>query len=129
MARPTKYSADLSTIGGRIRECRMRQGLTQEELALKCGYSNRTTINSIELGSNNISTQKLSRIAEALNVEPTYLLFGSDAPTPTTESTVVTPELNAMLIEMTPAQRDGAFELIKAYYNALGLNKNDEENQ
>lgn len=36
------------TIGERIKKVRERRGMTQEELALACGYKSRSTINKFE---------------------------------------------------------------------------------
>lgn len=129
MAGKAKYSANLETFGGRVREARMNKGMSQEQLAEMCGYGSRATINCIELGKRDVPLKKAKAIASALNIDVSYLVYGikSDEAKPQ-DNDFISPEVEDMLIEMTPAQRDGAFELIKAYYNALGLNKNDEEN-
>lgn len=52
-------------------------GMTQEELALKCGYKSRSSINKIEL-VRDLPLKKLLLVARALNVSPNYLLGYED---------------------------------------------------
>lgn len=56
-----------SLIGQAIRNERTRKGLSQEDLAFKCGL-HRTYIGSVERGERNISIVNLVKIAEALGV-------------------------------------------------------------
>lgn len=62
------------TIADRIKKVRIEKGLTQEELAKMCGYSNRTNISRIEHSGDEITTKQVRRIAEKLNVPVTYLM-------------------------------------------------------
>lgn len=71
-------------IGARIKDLRKSLGLTQKELAEKCGYKSLTTINKIELGINSIPLDTIEKLANALQVTPTYLL-GWDTPAPADE--------------------------------------------
>ena len=57
----------MSTLGDRVRAERVRQGITQDELAKKAGYSSRTSINKIENGRP-ASLKVVHKLAEALNV-------------------------------------------------------------
>ncbi len=63
-------------IGNRIKNKRVELNMTQEELALKSGYTSRSSINKIELGLVDIPQSKIASIAAALGVSPAYLLFG-----------------------------------------------------
>lgn len=54
------------SVGTRIRERRRELGLSQDELAQKVGYKNRSTIARIESGENDIPQLKLKEIAHAL---------------------------------------------------------------
>lgn len=76
----------MSTLGDRVRAERVRQGITQDELAKKAGYSSRTSINKIENGRP-ASLKVVHKLAEALNVSEWYLLGSCDAEdtTPYTE--------------------------------------------
>lgn len=55
-------------IGSRIKEIRSSQGLTQQDLADRCGIT-RTTISKIESGKFNLSIDLLNRILSPLNAE------------------------------------------------------------
>ena len=61
------------TIGERIKYRREELGLTQEELAKKCGYKSRSSINKIEL-SRELPLKKISLMADALETTPSYLM-------------------------------------------------------
>lgn len=68
----------MSTLGDRVRAERVRQGITQDELAKRAGYSSRTSINKIENGRP-ASLKVVHKLAEALNVSEWYLLGSCDA--------------------------------------------------
>ena len=59
--------------GLRLRELRLRRGLSQEKLAWEAGLD-RTFVSSCERGQRNISLQNIYRLAAALNVAPAELL-------------------------------------------------------
>lgn len=67
---------NLIEFGNRVREKRIELNMTQEELAIKSGYTSRSSINKIELGLVDLPQSKISSIASALDVSPAYLLFG-----------------------------------------------------
>lgn len=62
-----------SDLGVKIKNRRIELNMTQDELANKVGYTNRTTICKIESGKNDIPRNKLLKFAEALKVPPNYL--------------------------------------------------------
>lgn len=62
------------TVGDRIKERRIELGLTQEELAKRLGYKGRTSVCVVETGGDNVTTTKVKKFAEALNVTPAYLM-------------------------------------------------------
>ena len=64
----------LSEIGKRIKDLRTELNMTQEELASKCGYKSRSTINKIELGINDIPQSKIVLFADALGVSVSNLM-------------------------------------------------------
>lgn len=72
------------SIGSRIRERRISLGMTQEELAQKVGYTNRTAISKIEKDVNDVTQSKLWELANALRTTPGYFL-GYDEPDSTTD--------------------------------------------
>ena len=65
-------------IGMKIRELRLEKGMTQEELAHKVGYKSRVSINKIEL-QRDVPIKKVALIAEALGVEPSYIMGWEDS--------------------------------------------------
>ena len=66
-----------------MKELRKSLGLTQKELAEKCGYKSLTTINKIELGINSIPLDTVEKLANALQVSPAYLMGWKSNPNET----------------------------------------------
>lgn len=64
----------MADIGKRIREKREALGITQEELAVRLGYKNKSTIAKIENGTNDIVQSKVVEFANALNTSVSYLM-------------------------------------------------------
>lgn len=62
------------TINERIRRRREELGMTQDELAKKCGYKSRTSINKIEIGGRPLMQDKVLIFARALSMSPAELL-------------------------------------------------------
>lgn len=60
-------------IGERIKNKRLSLDMTQDELAKKCGYKSRSSINKIEL-SRDLPLSKVGKMAAALNCTPSELL-------------------------------------------------------
>jgi len=58
----------LKNFGSRIREIRIREKISQEELAFKSGL-HRTYIGAIERGEKNISLKNIEKLANGLGVE------------------------------------------------------------
>lgn len=61
-----------------IKFLRERMGLSQEALAEKVGYKDRSSIAKIEAGSVDLSQSKIAAFAKALNVTPAQLMGISD---------------------------------------------------
>lgn len=61
-----------------IKERRIELGLTQEDLAIKLGYSGKSMIAKIEAGLVDLPQSKIMLFAEALNVTPLSLMGWSD---------------------------------------------------
>ena len=66
------------TIGQRIRNRRIEMSMTQEQLANKIGYKERSVICHIEKGDHSVSIPTLEKIAEALKCSPAYLAGWSE---------------------------------------------------
>ena len=69
-----------AAFGRRIRLLRQRAGLSQEQLALKCGLD-RTYVGGVERGERNISIVNIERIARALDLSLAEL-FDEEAGVP-----------------------------------------------
>lgn len=67
------------TIGERIKERRIELGLSQDELAKKCGYKSRSSINKIEL-ARDLPLKKLWIMAEALDISVKDLIGLDEVP-------------------------------------------------
>lgn len=62
-------------LGNRIRELRIRTGLSQEKFALQIGMD-RTYFSSVEAGKRNIAIQNIKKIADGLGVTLSELFYG-----------------------------------------------------
>ena len=58
-----------TTFGQRVRTLRKSAGLSQEQLALKCGLD-RTYIGGVERGERNIGIVNIEKIARAIDLSP-----------------------------------------------------------
>lgn len=61
-------------IGKRIRQRREELGMSQEELAHRLGYKNKTSIAKIESGIQGLRQSKIKAIADALLTTPDYIM-------------------------------------------------------
>lgn len=87
------------TIYERIKALRIERGLSQLELANKVGYQGRSAISKVENGERDISQSMIEVYAKALDVSPTYLLYGeeTDSDTPTSDNDRIIIDLIASL--------------------------------
>lgn len=65
-------------IGEKIRLRREELGMSQDELAKKCGYASRVSISKIETGERYVPQWKIESFAKALRVLPEYLMGWAD---------------------------------------------------
>lgn len=65
-----------------IRALREQKGLSQEALAEKAGYKDRSSIAKIEAGLVDLSQSKIAALAKALDVTPAYLMGIADTQRP-----------------------------------------------
>lgn len=59
--------------GENLKKLRLARNMSQEELAKALGYTNRSSINKIELGKNDMPRSKVARAAQVLGVSPLKL--------------------------------------------------------
>lgn len=90
-----------------IKNERIAKGLSQEELAHKVGYADKTMISRIENGKIDLSQSKIKEFAAALGVTPGYLM-GWDVP-----------KDNEPQSESEDVQIAKAMELYEKYQNAI----------
>jgi transcriptional regulator with XRE-family HTH domain len=64
----------MANIGENIRRIREERGMTQEELAIRVGYTSKSTINKIEQGVNEVRQNKIVEFAKALGTSPAVLM-------------------------------------------------------
>ena len=69
----------MNNLGNKIKEIRIKKGLTQEELAKELGYKSKTTINKIEKGINDMSYEKLRLLISKFNLSINDLFDFSNA--------------------------------------------------
>lgn len=63
----------LEKFGEKVREKRLKQNLSQEELAARAGV-HRTYIGMIERAEKNITLENIEKIAKALGMKPSNLI-------------------------------------------------------
>ena len=92
-----------------IKAARIAAGLSQEQLALKIGYTDRSSIAKIEAGKVDLPQSKIAAIADALHTTVAELLRDTDEPVLTfddftyalhNEVDGLTEEHKAILLEM-----------------------------
>jgi transcriptional regulator with XRE-family HTH domain len=76
MKKRSPFPAELKNLGGRLSKARMRQGLTQRELAARAGVS-QPRVSGIEKGEMLPTLPQLIRLARALVVPVQWFLNGS----------------------------------------------------
>jgi transcriptional regulator with XRE-family HTH domain len=66
-------SSELKRFGARVRELRLATGMSQEDLASKCGL-HRTYVGGVERGERNVGLLNIHAIARALGVHADVLM-------------------------------------------------------
>lgn len=119
----------LRRFGAYIKLLREAEGLSQEELAKKSGFSGRAAISAIEKGKNNISVERLPDLAKALHTTPGNLmdvLVEDEVKLDYRTDYLVKTNKTALLIEtLTPAEQDQVDTYIKFLINLRGGNKDE----
>ncbi len=77
-ANERQVSPEHVALGRAVRSLREAAGISQDELAGRCGL-HRTYVGGIERGERNVSFGNLRKVAQALNVAPSRLLSDAEA--------------------------------------------------
>lgn len=72
------------TIYERIKFLREKMNMSQQELALRVGYKDKSAVSKVERGDRDINQHMIIKYAEELNTTPAYLM-GWDEETPAPE--------------------------------------------
>ena len=131
------------TLYERIRELRIEQGLTQDDLAHAMGYKDRSMITKIESGKVDISQKKVDVFAKILNTSPAYLMGWTDDKRTTREriaeifeeaSNAIdqphTPEARVLakgMDRMPEAQRKAILQMMSNLYPGVFEKGNEED--
>jgi transcriptional regulator with XRE-family HTH domain len=67
---PNHTDQDLERVGATLRQLRITQGVTQDELATAIGFVRGASVAQIELGLKPLTDEKLIKAAEFLGVRP-----------------------------------------------------------
>lgn len=68
----------METMFTRIKNKRLELKMSQEDLAAKVGYSDKSAISHLEKGELDLPQSKIVAIADALHTTPSYLMDGYD---------------------------------------------------
>lgn len=119
------------TVADRIKNKRIELNLSQEELAKKAGYNDKTAISKLEHAGNNITLKQVKRIAPALEVTPEYLMGWESIKTDLPDISVLLNDNVKMLIEdIKPIQEkyNAVFES-ESFKNLIKIIKECNESQ
>ena len=107
------------TIADRIRIKREQLHMTQEELALKCGYAGKSSISKIEQSGDDITLKKIQRVASALGVSHQYLMGWEDVKLdPVSGYPIYEVDDDLISVEvpdLTPEEMEEAFDMFKHF--------------
>lgn len=109
-----RINAEHATIGGRIREIRLKRKMTQETFAEKAGICSGQQVSNIERGACGISLLKFKEICEVLDIESDYLIFGVNSDNAETQ-------LGKYLKQMNDEQISFVVEFVKLYAKSCGI--------
>lgn len=109
-----KVNAEHAAIGGRIKEIRLKRGMTQEVFAEKAEICSGQQVSNMERGVCGISLLKFKEICKILEIESDYLLFGVN-------SDNVETQLSKYLNQMNDEQVNYVLEFVKLYAKSCGI--------
>lgn len=97
-----------------IKTRRIELGLSQYQLAMKMGYSDKTMISKIENGQVDLAISKVIDFAEALETEPNILIGWTEKEEEPTEVSSLRNQLNHMFNQMDLGEKKTFLNLGKA---------------
>lgn len=100
------------TTGEKIRNRRLELKMTMEDLGRAVGVQ-RSAINKYEKGSVDITSSKLSAIANALGVTPVSLLSDDDDAPKTKEAVIISSGID----KMPPDRREQALKVLQTIFS------------
>lgn len=95
------------TIYEKIRMLRLARGMSQQEVAKRTGYTDRSSIGKIESGVVDIPLSKVEEFARVLGVSPLYLMGFED------EEADVSTEAQALFDSLSPDARQQALSFLR----------------
>lgn len=96
----------MKEIAERIKEARLAKGMTQGELANALGLKSRSSINKMEKDTYEIGLDRIKEIARILEVDPDYLVFGSEEDKEE--------EIKRLFKKLNVAQQDAALAFLRS---------------
>ena len=104
--------------GAYVKALRIANGMTQDELAKKCGYTHRASVSCVEKGKNIISFDVLPAMSAALGVEPQALFeaYAFDLESTGHENDEQIKAIKGMLNGLTSAQLQQVAAIIKVMH-------------
>ena len=94
-----------------IKRLRTENGMTQEELAMKTGYTDRSSIARIEAGQIDLPHSKIIAFASVFNVDPVVLMGISD-------EQEERDEINGLIEQLNDDQRKAALAFLRTIVRA-----------
>lgn len=108
------------TIYERIRQLRIDNNMSQDDLARAMGYKDRSMITKIESGKVDISQKKIIAFAKVLGTTPAYLMGWSDsgpAAEPDSPKSLEARIISFAVDSMPPEHREKALKMFSAVYS------------
>lgn len=102
----------METMYDRIKKLRISYGWTQEQLAKKVGYADKTAIAKIESGKVDLPQSKIVAFSKALNATYSYLLDGEEN-SEKNSPPKYPPQLNSIISKAQQLNSEGLKELEK----------------
>ena len=111
------------TIYERIKYLRKQQNMSQQELALRVGYKDKSAVSKVERGDRDINQTMVKKYAEALNTTPADLMGWEEKENPPAEPQLTEGEEKLLkLIRLMPEEMKKQYtELLESTLKALGL--------